>query len=61
MGPEAHVHKITSVPLLYMALGFNDFDAGKSITQANGRVCHWKEWALVIDVVHIKIFMSRAV
>ncbi len=34
-----HVHKITNVPYLffYMALGLNDFDAGKSITRAIGR------------------------
>jgi hypothetical protein len=50
-----------------MALGLNDFDAGKSITRANGRggplegVGHWNEWALVIDVARIKIFMSCAV
>jgi hypothetical protein len=31
---ETHVHKITIVPVFYMALGLNDFDAGKSITQA---------------------------
>ncbi len=30
---ENHVHKITNVPVFYMALGLNDFDAGKSITQ----------------------------
>jgi hypothetical protein len=30
MGPETHVHKITDVPVFYMALALNDFDAGKS-------------------------------
>ncbi len=38
VGPETHVHKITNVPVFYMALGLYDFDAGKSITQAIGRV-----------------------
>jgi hypothetical protein len=32
---ETHVHKIINVPVFYMALGFNDFDAGKSITRAH--------------------------
>jgi hypothetical protein len=27
-----HVYKITNVPVLYMALGLNDFDGGKYIT-----------------------------
>jgi hypothetical protein len=31
VGPETHVHKITNVPVFYMALGLNDFDACKSI------------------------------
>ncbi len=35
---ETHVHKITNAPVFYMALGFNDFDEGKSITLAIGRV-----------------------
>jgi hypothetical protein len=34
---QTHVHKITNVPVLNMALGLNDFDGGKSITQAIGR------------------------
>jgi hypothetical protein len=41
---ETHVHKITchghitiNVPVVYMALGLNDFDGGKSITWATGR------------------------
>ncbi len=35
---KTHVHKITNVrQLFYMALGLNDFDAGKSITRAIGR------------------------
>ncbi len=29
---ETHVHKITNVPVLHMALGLNDFNVGKSIT-----------------------------
>ncbi len=28
-----HVHKVTNVPVYYMALGLNDFDGGKSITR----------------------------
>jgi hypothetical protein len=39
VGPETHVHKITNVPVFYIALGLHDFDAGKSITQAIGRGC----------------------
>ncbi len=35
-GPETHLHKITNVPVFYMALGLNGFDAGKSITPAIG-------------------------
>jgi len=31
LDPETHAHKITNVPVVYMALGLND--AGKSITQ----------------------------
>ncbi len=31
---ESCVHKITNVPLFYMALGLKDFDAEKSITRA---------------------------
>ncbi len=31
---HVHVHKITKVPVFYMALGLNDFDVGKSITRA---------------------------
>jgi hypothetical protein len=34
---KTHVHKITNVPVFYMALGLNDFYAGKSITRAIGR------------------------
>ncbi len=34
VSPEIHVHKITNVTVFYMALGLNDFDAGKSITRA---------------------------
>jgi hypothetical protein len=36
---ETHVNKITNVlvPVFYMALGLNNFDAGKSITKAIGR------------------------
>ncbi len=37
VGPETHVHKITNVHVFYMALGLNDFDAGKFLTQAIGR------------------------
>jgi hypothetical protein len=37
VGPETHVHKITSVLVFYMALGLNNFDAGKSIPRAIGR------------------------
>jgi hypothetical protein len=36
VGPETHLHKITNVPVFYMALGLNGFDAGKSITPAIG-------------------------
>ncbi len=32
-----HVQKITRYTFFYMALGLNDFDAGKSITRAIGR------------------------
>ncbi len=32
VGPETQVHKITNVPVFYMALGLNDFDAVKSVT-----------------------------
>jgi hypothetical protein len=32
MGPETHGHEIINVPVFYMALGRNDFDAGKSIS-----------------------------
>ncbi len=34
---ETQAHKITNVPLLYIAPGLNDFDRGKSITWAIGR------------------------
>ncbi len=34
---ETPGRKITNVPVLYMVLGLNDFDAGKSITRAIGR------------------------
>jgi hypothetical protein len=37
LGPETRVHKITNVPVVYMALGLNDLEAGKSITGAIGR------------------------
>jgi hypothetical protein len=37
VGPESHVHKIINVPVFYMVLGLNDFDAGKSITLAIDR------------------------
>jgi hypothetical protein len=30
---ETHVHKISNVPVFYMALGLDDFDGGKSITR----------------------------
>ncbi len=36
VGPETHVHKITNVPVFYMALGLIGFDAGKSSTPAIG-------------------------
>ncbi len=36
-GPETHVHKISIVPVFYMALGLNDFDMGNFITQDIGR------------------------
>ncbi len=39
---ETHVHKIINVSFFYMALGLNDFHAGKSITRA------WKGWDLKI-------------
>ncbi len=32
VGPETHVHKITNIPVFYMALGLNDYDAGKFIS-----------------------------
>jgi hypothetical protein len=32
------VHKVTYVPVFYMALGLNDFDGGKSNTRAIGGV-----------------------
>ncbi len=35
---ETHVHKIINVPVLCMALVLNDFDTGKYITIAIGRV-----------------------
>jgi hypothetical protein len=35
---KTHVHKNTNVPVFYMALGLNDFEAGKSITKAIVRV-----------------------
>jgi hypothetical protein len=44
---ETHVHKITNAHV-FMALGLNDFNVGKSITQA-----------LVVDVARIKIITSR--
>jgi hypothetical protein len=28
---KTHIHKITNVPVFYMALGRNDFDRGKSM------------------------------
>jgi hypothetical protein len=34
---KTQVHKITNLTDFYMALGLNDCDAGKSITQAIGR------------------------
>ncbi len=34
---ETHVHKITKIPVFYMALGRNDFDGGKFITRAIGQ------------------------
>jgi hypothetical protein len=36
-GAETYVHKITNVPVFYMALGTIDFDAGKFFTQTIGR------------------------
>jgi hypothetical protein len=38
---ETHEHKITIVPIFYMVLGLNDFDAGKSSTRAIGRSEPW--------------------
>jgi hypothetical protein len=34
---ETNVHKITNIPVFYMALALNTFDAGKSITRTIGR------------------------
>ncbi len=36
-----YLHKITNIPLFYMARERNDFDADKSITWAIGRVGPW--------------------
>jgi hypothetical protein len=36
VGPETPVHKITNVPVFLYSAWTNDFDAGKSITQAIG-------------------------
>ncbi len=44
MGPETRVLKITNVPVVYMALGLDDFDAGKFHNSG-----HWKGWALKIS------------
>jgi hypothetical protein len=35
---ETHVHKITNISVFYKAFGLNDFDEGKSISQAIGRM-----------------------
>jgi hypothetical protein len=40
----------------YMALGHDDFDAGKSIIRAIGR-----GGTLIMDVARIKIITSRAI
>jgi hypothetical protein len=37
---ETRVHKITHVPVFYMAIGLNDFDAGKLITRPLKGVGH---------------------
>jgi hypothetical protein len=34
---QIQVHKITNIPVFYIALGLNDFDEGKSFTRASGR------------------------
>ncbi len=41
VGPETHIHKITNVPVFYMALGLNDLDAGNILYEG-----HWKGWVL---------------
>ncbi len=32
---ETHLHKISNIPDFYMALGLNDFDAGKGVGPEN--------------------------
>ncbi len=51
-----YVHKITNVPVFYLALRLNDFDAGN--IHYDG---HWKGWALEMDFHPIKIITSRAI
>ncbi len=57
---ETHVHKITNVPVFYMALGFNDFDAGKSITRVIGRGGPSK-WILCPVALHTALNRSMPI
>ncbi len=53
---RTHVHETTNVPVLYIALGLNDFDAGTQLakSQFQGPPILM---APVMDVAHIKIIM----
>jgi hypothetical protein len=49
------------VPVFYMALGLNDFDAGKSITRAQKFQGSPLPMPLVMDVARLKIITYRAI
>jgi hypothetical protein len=54
MGPETHVHEIINVPVFYMALGRNDFDAGKSISH----LMRANPFLMPLKGVHPEIFFG---
>ncbi len=54
VGTETHVHKITNVPVFYMELGLNDFDAGTIHYEG-----HWKGWALKLRLFGAKIQICK--
>ncbi len=42
--PETQEHKITNVPVFYMALGLNDFDAVKSVAHKSLHQLYINNW-----------------